>query len=230
MVEPRYLVPNAVTLANISCGFGSMLLAADGHYEAAVYLLVIAIVLDMSDGILARALHATSRFGQELDSFSDALSFGAAPAFLVYQAILRPLGPSGVTLAVVYLLCGVLRLARFNVTTDAHAKDRRTCGVPIPIAGGYLMILALMRDQVPQLAAAGLVLTMAGLMVSRVALPQLKGPGPVPAMLLVGLASFMAVVFAPNWYTVGWWNVWNVCILVVARAGERSRGLDLAST
>ncbi len=83
-----------------------MIVAAEGKYDLAVYLLVVAVVLDTLDGNIARWLHATSEFGQEMDSFSDALSFGAAPAFLVYHAILRDSwSPFGLTVALVYLLC-----------------------------------------------------------------------------------------------------------------------------
>lgn len=230
-IAPRYLVPNALTLANIACGFGSMLLAAEGRFEHAVYLLVLSIMLDMADGVAARALRATSKFGQELDSFSDALSFGAAPAFLVHQAILRPLGATGVAVAMVYLLCGVLRLARFNLTTDAHTKEKRTCGVPIPIAAGYLMVLTLMRDEVPPVAAVALVLAMAALMVSRVALPQLKSRGPLQVLQLIGMCTYFAVVIWPSWLTVVVWNAWSLLILLAARAAERRhQSLDLASS
>jgi CDP-diacylglycerol--serine O-phosphatidyltransferase len=219
-VSPRLLAPNLVTASNIAFGFASMLHAAAGHYDLAVRLLLVSILLDMADGIVARLLRATSKFGQELDSFSDALSFGAAPAFLVYQALLQPLGGVGVALAVVYLLCGVLRLARFNLTNSEHEKSARTVGVPIPVAASYLMALVLMRDEVPAAAAGLVVLAAAALMVSRVALPQLKRRGPLPAMLMVGLATYLVVVFAPSWRTVLCWNLWNAAILLVA-VGER---------
>lgn len=222
-VSPRLLAPNLVTASNIAFGFASMLHAAAGHYELAVRLLAVAILLDMCDGVVARLLRATSKFGQELDSFSDAISFGAAPAFLAYQAVLQPLGGVGVALAVVYLLCGVLRLARFNLTNDEHGKTARTVGVPIPVAASYVMALVLMRDEVPLGAAAALLVALAVAMVSRVALPQLKGRGPLPAMLVVGIGTYFAVVLAPSWLTVAGWNAWNVAILLVAAAERRAQ-------
>jgi CDP-diacylglycerol--serine O-phosphatidyltransferase len=217
----RFLAPNGVTAANISCGFISMIVASDGRYDLAVYLLVVAVVLDTLDGNIARWLHATSEFGQEMDSFSDALSFGAAPAFLIYHAVLRRMEPVGLTVALVYLLCAILRLTRFNLTTDAHCKDRRTVGVPVPVAASYLMVATLMRDQVRPSHVAFLVLLFAGLMVSRLPLPNLKGRNMVTLMLLVGIINYLAVVYRPCWETIIWWNVWNVLILVAAWVRER---------
>lgn len=219
----RLVVPNLVTGANIAIGFCAMLAAAHADYDLAVRLLVVAIFCDMFDGQLARRLHATSRFGQELDSLSDALSFGAAPAFLVYMALLRDLGPWGVATAVAYLMAGVLRLARFNVTSDAHTKEHKTLGVPIPIGAGYAMAVALMRDHLSATAGAAVIVVTALLMVSRVRLPQMKGSGPVSWMLAVGIVNYLAVVVAPGWGTVIWWNLWNVAILATAWGLERRR-------
>ena len=106
----RLLAPNLVTAANIVAGFLAMLAAAEGRYDLSVRLLLLALTLDTLDGVVARWLGATSEFGQELDSFSDALSFGAAPAFLVQRALLGPLGALGVVVSVVYLLAAVIRL------------------------------------------------------------------------------------------------------------------------
>jgi CDP-diacylglycerol--serine O-phosphatidyltransferase len=224
----RVLAPSAVTSANIAAGFLAMVAAADGRWELSVYLLVIAILCDVLDGSIARLLGATSEFGQEMDSFSDAISFGVAPAFLVYLAILRPLGFWGLIASLVYVLAGVTRLTRFVLTSDAHVKELRTTGVPIPIAASYLMASVLMRDRMPVVAVVAVVLVMAALMVSRVRLPSLKGKNVVSAMLLVGIVNYLAVVFNPSWITVGWWNVWNACILLVARAyGNRAEPVSV---
>jgi CDP-diacylglycerol--serine O-phosphatidyltransferase len=228
-MTPRSFVPNAATAANILAGFLAMLMASAGRYDQAVYLLVAAIILDTLDGRLARLLKATSDFGQQLDSFSDILSFGMAPAFLVYQAVLHRLGWLGVAGSAVYLLAGVYRLARFNLTSDAHSKAPRTLGVPIPIGAGYLMAVALMRDELTPRWALVVVLAMAALMVSRWRLPDLKGVGLVSAMLLVGILNYLAVVFWPSWQTVAWWNVWNVAILLAARREDRRWTLETAS-
>ena len=217
----RYVIPNAISSANIAAGFGSMLAAAADRFELAVYLLVLAVVLDMLDGLTARKLNATSCFGQQMDSLSDALSFGAAPAFLAFRALLEPLGGWGIAVSVTYLLAAVFRLARFNLTTDAHVKDERTIGVPTPIGAGYVMAMVLMRDELQPVVAATVTVTFAVLMVSRLRLPNLKGRNAITAMLLVGICNYLVVVAHPTWTTVGWWNAWNLIILLAARTHDR---------
>ncbi|MCP4203821.1 MAG: CDP-diacylglycerol--serine O-phosphatidyltransferase [bacterium] len=228
----RFLfVPNSVTAANIVVGFIAMIAAADGKFRLAVILLMVAILLDLADGRVARMLHATSKFGQEMDSLSDSLSFCAAPAFLVHQAVLRPLEGLGVFVAVSFVLAGVYRLARFNLISDEHQKASRTTGVPTPIAAGYMMALVLMRDQVPVPAAATVVLILALLMLSRWHLPEVQSRGWLGAAFGVGLLNYFALVAWPNWYTVGWWNVWNLVILAIAaRTGTPDDEEDLVET
>ncbi len=230
LLPPRAWIPSVVTAANIVAGFMATLLASEGHYESAVHVLLLAIFLDMFDGRLARMLKATSDFGQQLDSFSDAMSFGAAPAFLVYQATLYQLNDGvGLLAALSFVLAGVYRLARFNLLTDAHSKARRTLGVPIPIAAGYVMAVVLMRDHLTPAWSAVIVILCSLLMVSRWRLPDLKGKGLVSAALLVGICNYLAVMFWPNWTTVIWWNLWNAVILLAARAEDRRLALETAS-
>jgi CDP-diacylglycerol--serine O-phosphatidyltransferase len=219
----RYLVPNAFSAANIVCGFVAMLAGSQGHFDTAVHLLVVAVLLDMADGRVARMLNATSKFGQEIDSFCDTVSFSTAPAFLAYQACLEPLGAWGVVAAVTYLLAGVFRLARFNLTADEHAKASRTLGVPTPVGAGYLIVLVLMRSEVPPWWAAVVVVAMASLMVSTWRLPEVKGRSLVTAFLIVGMFNYFAILFRPGWPTVIWWNVWNAVIVLAAMAQDRKR-------
>lgn len=219
--SPLALLPNLVTAANIAVGFCSMLVAAEGGFEAAVYLLLLAIFLDMADGRLARALRVTSPLGQQLDSFCDLLSFGAAPAFLLYRAVVGSLGWTGGAVSLLYLLAGLYRLARFNLSSDPHTKARRTTGVPIPIGASYLMAVVLMRDRIEPAWGAALAVAMAAGMASRWRLPDLKGRGLVSALLVVGIFNYLAVVFRPSWATVAWWNVWNVVVLCAAWREDR---------
>ncbi|MGH9379079.1 MAG: CDP-diacylglycerol--serine O-phosphatidyltransferase [Thermoanaerobaculia bacterium] len=212
----RMLGPAAVTAANVVMGFSSILMAADGRYRLAVLLLLAAIVLDMMDGRLARKLRVTSKLGQELDSFSDAISFGLAPAFLVQRAILEPLGIFGLLIAAAYLLAAIFRLARFNLVVGEHSKERRTLGVPTPIAAVYLMALVLMREHVTPEVAVAVVLAMAVLMMSRIRLPDLVGRGMVGWALLIGMANYLIFVARPNWLTVTWWNLWNGVIVLAS--------------
>lgn len=222
-------VPNSVTAANIVVGFIAMLAAADGKFKLAVYLLFVAMLLDLVDGRLARKLGATSKFGQEMDSLSDSLSFCAAPAFLAHQAILAPLEGLGVAVAAAYVLAGVFRLARFNLMSNEHEKADQTTGVPTPVAAGYLMALVLMRDQIPVPAAATVILIFAMLMMSRWHLPELRATGLMGAAAALGILSYLALIVWPSWYTVGLWNFWGVLILLLAKR-ESSASEDLAKT
>ncbi|MEJ2086240.1 MAG: CDP-diacylglycerol--serine O-phosphatidyltransferase [Acidobacteriota bacterium] len=221
-VRLRLFAPALLTAANIVVGFLAIVAASEQRFDLSVYLLLLAIFLDMFDGRVARWLKATTKFGQEADSFSDSLSFCAAPAFLVYESILRSLGSVGIALSVLYLLAGIWRLVRFNLTSEIHTKAAHTLGAPTPIAASYMMALVLMRHQIGPVLAGIVVVVMALLMVSRLRLPELSGRGVVAYSLLVGLVNYFAVIIWPNWYTVGWWNLWNALILIIARADERA--------
>ncbi|MCZ6727502.1 MAG: CDP-diacylglycerol--serine O-phosphatidyltransferase [Acidobacteria bacterium] len=217
----RYAAPNAVTAANIAAGFGSMCAAANGRFEVAVYLLVLAVVLDVVDGRVARRFNATSELGQQLDSFSDAISFCVAPAFLVQRALLTDLEGFGVVVSITYVLAGVFRLARYNLMSDAHGKTFRTCGAPTPVAAGYIMVLTLMRTEITPQVAAIIVLVVAALMISKIPLPEMNLRGALGAAFLIAVWSYLVVVVRPNWYTIAFWNAWNLVILLVAKVQER---------
>lgn len=220
----RLLVPNLLTAANISLGFLALVAAGHDREQLAVWLVVSAIVLDMLDGRVARWLGATSAFGQQLDSFSDAVSSGVAPAFLVHRFILSALGAPGVALSLVYLLAGVARLTRFNLTADVHTKAQKTLGVPIPVAAGYMLALVVMREHLAPWVAGVVVLVLAVLMVSRLRLPELRGNDLVGAFMIVGIGTYFSVLLRPSWATVALWNGWNVVILATAAiAGRWSR-------
>ncbi|MCK5379604.1 MAG: hypothetical protein KAJ78_09370, partial [Acidobacteria bacterium] len=139
----------------------------------------------------------------------------------VYQAILKDSEPFGLTVALVYLLCAILRLTRFNVTSDAHEKERRTVGAPVPVAASYLLVAVLIRDQVRPSHVAFMVLLVGGLMISRLPLPNIKGRNLVTLMLLVGIVNYLLVIFRPSWNTIIWWNVWNLLIILAALIQDR---------
>jgi CDP-diacylglycerol--serine O-phosphatidyltransferase len=211
-VHPKHLVPNLVTLANIVFGLLSILAAADGRYERACVLLFLAGVCDMCDGKLARLLDASSRFGMELDSLSDAISFGVAPALLVYFAVLRGLGIMGVGVAALYVLCGVLRLARFNVETRAISKVS-FLGMPIPGAAGYILSFVIVRHSLPIWVVALGTLLAALAMVSTIKVPKFTKGGVPSLMLYVGLALFVLLLVWPSALTWHAWNGWNLVLL-----------------
>lgn len=132
-----YILPNMVTTANLFCGFYSIMLSVQGEFKMAAIAVVIAAVFDQLDGRLARLTHATSKFGAEYDSLCDLLSFGMAPAMLMYQWALQPFGRAGMLACFLYVACGALRLARFNVQVNVVEKNYFQ-GLPIPMAAGIV--------------------------------------------------------------------------------------------
>jgi CDP-diacylglycerol--serine O-phosphatidyltransferase len=213
-----------VTLANITLGFLAIVAAARGQLERSVVLLFAAALCDLADGKLARALDATSKFGMELDSLSDMVSFGLAPAVLAYLAVLHKLGDLGLAIAIAYPLCGAIRLARFN--SDVSGIGKVTfLGCPIPIAASYLMSMVLVRDGLPVWAIAAGTLVVAGAMVSTLKVPKFrKGEGLPTWTMFVGLATFIVFLARPQALTWHVWNGWNVLLIVANYAQLARRG------
>lgn len=137
LMRKIYLVPNIITTANMFCGFYSMVAAIHSSFVTAAWAIVAAGVFDMLDGRIARMAKATSSFGVEYDSLSDLVSFGMAPSLLLYLWALEPYGRLGWLAAFLFLTCGALRLARFNVNVSVAPKGYFQ-GVPIPVAAGVV--------------------------------------------------------------------------------------------
>ena len=120
-----FLLPGLLTTGNLLCGFYAVVLTLDGQHQWAALALFVGMLLDMLDGKVARLTRTTTQFGVEFDSLADVVSFGVAPALLLYSWALAPLGRVGAGAAFLYVICGALRLARFNVLTGI--TDRRSC-------------------------------------------------------------------------------------------------------
>jgi len=208
-VKPKHLVPNFFTLANIAFGFFSMLAASQGRYERAVLCLFGAAVCDLLDGKLARMLDASTKFGMELDSLSDAISFGLAPGLLVYLAVLQPLGVVGAMISIAYVLTAVVRLARYNVDT-ATIGNVTFQGVPTPIAAGYMMSFVMVRDALPMLLVAAGTIALAVSMVSTLKIPKFREGGLPGSMLVFGICTFIFFLWRPGALSWHIWNGWNV--------------------
>jgi CDP-diacylglycerol--serine O-phosphatidyltransferase len=138
-----YLLPNMITTMSLFSGFVSVVSSLDGEYMRAALAIIIAGVFDALDGRVARMTGTSSLFGVQYDSLCDALSFGAAPAILMYTAILQPLGRFGWLGAFLFMACGTLRLARFNVQTQ-RVGEKHFTGLPIPAAAGMVAITVLL--------------------------------------------------------------------------------------
>jgi len=132
-----YLLPNLFTTANLFCGVASMTMTAQGDFNRAAWLLFAAMFFDVLDGLVARLTRATSFFGVQYDSLSDLVSFGMAPAWLIYFLALSDMGRMGVALIFVYVACSALRLARFNAQFNTEEKKSFT-GLPTPAAAGLI--------------------------------------------------------------------------------------------
>lgn len=128
-----YLIPNSITTLALLSGFYSIIASTNGDYEKAIYAIFLAALLDGLDGRAARLLNAQSPFGEQFDSLSDMLSFGVAPAMLVYSWALAPLGRIGLACAFIFTACAAFRLARFNVQIGVVDK-RYFIGLASPLA------------------------------------------------------------------------------------------------
>jgi CDP-diacylglycerol--serine O-phosphatidyltransferase len=213
-VPLRLLIPNLITLLALCAGLTAIRMALEGKIDIAVYLILIAAILDSMDGRIARLLKGTSKFGAELDSLADFVSFGAVPALVLYLWGMNQAGPFGWIAVLVFSICGALRLARFNVQIDDPNKPAWMAnyftGVPIP-AGAILLLLPIYieRSGLPNIMSPPLVATIytiviALLMVSKV--PVFSGkklgarvPRESVLPLFVAAIAFVALLVSYPW-------------------------------
>ena len=144
----RHLLPNALTLIGVCLGISSIKFALDGNYSLSVIFLLFAALLDGLDGRIARLIDGTSEFGKELDSLTDFVSFGIAPAFILFFWELKNYGKIGWAITLIFSVCCVLRLARFNLTKIQKEEEWKVNyfeGIPSP-AGGILVLMPLIFD------------------------------------------------------------------------------------
>lgn len=201
-----YILPNLFTLAALFGGFYAVVMAMNGRFEQAAYGIFCAMVLDSLDGRVARMTNTQSTFGEQMDSLSDMVSFGAAPALIAYEWALKGLGKPGWLAAFVYCSCAALRLARFN--TNLAVVDKRFFqGLPSPAAAAVVMgFIWLMDNQGWKGGAEGPwlmwttfgVTLYAGLtMVTNIPFYSFKDVSfkrSVPFIVIVAIALFIAVI------------------------------------
>ena len=146
--KTRYLLPNILTLGGLCLGISSIKFSIDGNFNLAVTLILLAAILDALDGRVARLIKGTSEFGKELDSLTDFVSFGIAPVLILYFWELNTYGKFGWAIALIFSVCCVLRLARFNLTKTDHDQEWKNNffeGVPSP-AGGLIILMPLIYE------------------------------------------------------------------------------------
>ena len=146
--KTRTILPNMFTLVGVCIGLTSIKFAFDERFGLAIICIIVAGLIDGLDGRIARLIKGTSQVGKELDSLTDVISFGVAPAFIMYFWQLNSLGRVGWLICLIYVICVALRLARFNVSSETQAswKDNFFEGVPSP-AGGILVLMPLIYSK-----------------------------------------------------------------------------------
>ena len=230
-IPVRRLVPNVITLLALCAGLTGIRLAFEGRYELALAAIVFAAMLDAVDGRVARLIKGTSRFGAELDSLADFVNFGVAPGLILYIWELHSLGNLGWIAAMVFAICGGLRLARFNVQIEdpnrPHWAGNFFTGMPAP-AGAITVLLPIyvgfLGLYVPVAITLVYTLVIAALMVSR--LPVLSGkqignrvPPELVLPVIVVAVLFVALLVSYPWHVLsvgtvvylaclplGWWS------------------------
>ncbi|MNZ60533.1 CDP-alcohol phosphatidyltransferase [compost metagenome] len=166
----RNCIPSLCTLINLGAGAVSLMFTVQEQYRMALSLIAVAAFFDVLDGLLARLLHCTSEFGKQLDSLADLISFGAAPVYLIFFYKLSDMQGLGAAAAILFLACGALRLARFNLMPPS----KKFTGLPITAAGILLSCLSLLNEQVKPHLFIILIGVLSLLMVSRIPFPSLK--------------------------------------------------------
>ena len=173
-----FFLPNIFTALNMACGFAAMMLAFKGDYYKACMFIVLGAVFDSVDGRVARMTGTQSSFGEQFDSMSDLVTFGVAPAILCYFRFLQDTGRAGMVITFFYMLCGALRLARFNANVD-RVKSDYFQGLPIPGGATAVTSLVMISTNFPQLLELKPIVMLymffyAVLMISSVPFPSFK--------------------------------------------------------
>ena len=166
----RHILPNMVTSGNLLCGLFSLILVLNGRYVPAAWLVFFAVIFDGFDGKVARMLGGGSQFGLEFDSLADLVSFGVAPAILMYQVSVRSLYFAGAAAACFFALCVALRLARFNVV---HVPGPFQ-GLPCPAGGLFVSSFVIAGVNLPAWAMSVVLLLTGFLMISSIPYANMK--------------------------------------------------------
>lgn len=200
------VVPSALTTVNLFCGFYGIIAALSEEFYRAAIAILIAVVFDGLDGKIARLTKTTSSFGVEYDSLADLLSFGLAPSLILYLWALEPVGGFGWLAAFIFVSCGALRLARFNVQAPQTSGFHFT-GLPIPAAAGMVASLILLGKDFMTFAeprpmmVLGVACGLAFLMVSNIKYRSFKNfhfKGRHPNWLLLLVIPTFALILKPE--------------------------------
>lgn len=202
-----YILPNLVTSGGLFAGFYGMVSSMNGRYDIAAWFILISAVFDALDGKVARMTNTTSQFGVEYDSLADLVSFGVAPAILMYSWALQPFGKLGWLAAFLYVVCGALRLARFNVQAET-VGSKHFIGLPIPAAASMVAACVLLfyhlggSGTIRMVSVLILIYCLAVLMVSNVPYYSFKDPELLKrrpfGMLVLAVVLIIVIVAQPE--------------------------------
>ncbi len=226
-------IPNLLTLTALCAGLTAVRFALEGRWEIAVVLIFVSIVLDGMDGRIARMLGSTSKFGADLDSFADFCNFGIVPGIVIYLYALKDLGRGGWPFVLFYVICMVLRLARFNTLIDSPVKSNFFVGVSAPF-GALLALMPMMTQfqledsfKVPPLLYGIELSLVSCLLISRIPTFALKN-GRVPKVwilpIFIGVGIGTASVIAFPWATLTLGGVFYLASIPFSiRAAKKER-------
>ncbi len=169
-----FILPNLLTSASIFSGVFSIISSIHHDFVQAAWLIVLALVFDGLDGRVARLTNSCSKFGVEFDSLADIVSFGVAPAVLIYVFAAEPYGRFGVVVTALYVIFGAIRLARFNIMS-ASAEPSVFIGVPIPTAAVFLSLLVLLFHKY-EAFSSGIALLVATIIVALLMVSNIRYP------------------------------------------------------
>jgi len=204
MKKGIYILPNLFTTGSLFAGFYSMVATMDGDYRPAAIWILVSSIFDGLDGKVARLTGTSSKFGVEYDSLADLVAFGVAPGLLMYSWALRPFGRLGWLAAFLFVVCGALRLARFNVQV-ATVESKRFVGLPIPAAASIVSATVLLfshfgwPSSYKKLAILVLIYCLAFLMVSNFRYYSFKDPELIkkqPFSILVLVILLLIIIAA----------------------------------
>ena len=223
--NPKYLLPNALTIFGDCLGLRSIKFALDANYSMAVIAIGFAAILDTLDGRVARLIKGTSKVGKELDSLTDVISFGVAPGFILYFWALNEVGKFGWMFVLIYTVCCALRLARFNLTTideNENWKINFFEGVPSPAAAGLVLLplilnlTNLIQFENYAVLSSGAILITSILMVSKVPTYSLKRiiiPRHLAIFLLLGIGIYVSLIIFYTFETLFFTGVIYVLLI-----------------
>ena len=205
-----YILPNLFTASSIFVGVISIVEASKGHFVLASWLVLLALIFDGLDGRVARMTNTTSQFGVEFDSLADIISFGIAPAMLLYFYVGHKFGRFGILVSALYVIFGAIRLARFNIST-AKTDPNVFIGLPIPTAAVFVSMWVLLFNKYTlqdySIALLFLALGVAILMVSNFRYPsfkkvQLDRPMVFKTMIALVLVASLLYLFSAEGFAI----------------------------